>query len=345
MLFNIWVTSTCNFRCKYCYVSDYEENMDTRTAKTIISFIKNIKKDNDDEIIINFHGGEPLLNFELIEKMILDLERCIQNHKLLFGITTNGSLLTESISNFLVSKFHYNLSISLDGTKKTNDLNRVYANKLGTYDRVIDNFLYLKSLDPYVRVRMTYNHETVGFLSENIQHIIKLGFRKIVAIPDFSDKKWNDINTTELERELAQIFALYYDNKSVDINILSDDIRRSKQECHGGEHSFNIYIDGTIFPCTWTVGNKEFVIGNIYNGLNHKKVNEILEYSQTPIKECDGCSLYNACIGNRCRIINKLITDDYCKIPILRCEYNNILYKLQKQYRDKGEKTYDKGNF
>lgn len=332
MLFNIWVTSACNFRCKYCYVPDYEYNMSEKTAKSVVAFIKKNTPKNEKEIIVNFHGGEPLLNFKLIDKIVADLEDQITN-KILFGITTNGSLLTKEISEFLATKFQYNLSVSLDGTRSINDKNRVYPNDVGTYDSVIENILYLKSLSSAIRLRMTYNHDTVEHLYESIQHVANLGFTKIVAIPDFSDAQWNDEYINILIKQLNCVFKNFIDNKNIDINIISDDIRRKRQVCHGGINGVNIYIDGNIFPCTWTVGNPDFIIGNIYDGVDVEKVNIILDHSFETIQECKECGLYEACIGNRCRIVNKIITGDYCKVPAMRCEYNNIIYKLQKQYR------------
>ena len=332
MLFNIWVTSACNFRCRYCYVADYEKNMSEKTGEEVIRFIEKNAPISDEEIIVNFHGGEPLLNFNLIRKMIEKLEFRLKK-TILFGITTNGSLLTKEISKFLAEKFKYNLSVSLDGNEKINNINRVYANNIGTYDSVIKNILYLKKIAPDVRLRMTYNHETVRYLFDSIEHVYNLGFKKIVAIPDFSDGLWRDGHILILRQQLESIFKTYINDTNVDITIISDDIRRKHQECHGGKSSVNIYIDGNIFPCTWTSGKKDFIIGNIYNGTDSEKLNRILEHSYEPINTCKECDLYDACIGNRCRIINKIITDDYCKVPVMRCMYNNVIYELQKQYR------------
>lgn len=333
MLFNIWVTNNCNFRCRYCYVPQYMKNMEQDTADKVIDFIKEMAQlDEDKEIIINFHGGEPLLNFDLIQQIMGRCKKIFERKNLLFGITTNGSMLTKEIAEILVDNFKYNLSISLDGSKEVNDFNRRHLDGSGTYDRIIDNLLYIKTLDPYVRVRVTYNTKTVRCIFNSIRHIVELGFKKIVAVPDFTDENWNDKYVEILAEELELIYKRFYQIKDVDINIISDDIRRKKSCCHGGKKSLNIDVDGNIFPCTWTIGNDEFLIGNINKGIDIDKVDELLSYSLKDIRECSGCNLKESCISNRCRMINKVITGDFCKIPEIRCEYNNIIYNLQKKY-------------
>lgn len=330
MLFNIWVTNACNFRCEYCYVPQYENNIDHVTADNIINFIEKSVYNTEDEIIINFHGGEPLLNYKIIRYIVESANKKLADKKVLYGMTTNGFLLTEDISKFIAKNFKYNLSISLDGTKEVNDLNRKFINKQGTYDSVIEKFLYLKKLEPDVRVRITYNPDTVSYLFESVQHIVKLGFRNIVAVADYSDNNWNDTHVDELSRELTSIFELYANDNSVDINFISDDITRKKGRCNGGKTSINININGDIYPCTWTVGNKDFKIGDIYKGIMTDEVEKLLEHSLILNEECNGCGLYAACIGNRCRMINKVITNDYNKVPVFRCEYNRLIYRLQK---------------
>ena len=69
MLFNIWVTQDCNLSCKYCYEKEKsKKNMSLQTADTVIEFILKYQTDKTNQV--NFHGGEPLLNWDVIEYII-----------------------------------------------------------------------------------------------------------------------------------------------------------------------------------------------------------------------------------------------------------------------------------
>ena len=110
---NIWITFNCNFRCRYCYVNTGCEhsNMKQDVADQVINFIKkNIKPDQ--ELVINFHGGEPIINFEMVKYIVDKCESVFQN-KVSFGITTNASLLDDYKINYLAEKFNYNLNCPL----------------------------------------------------------------------------------------------------------------------------------------------------------------------------------------------------------------------------------------
>lgn len=330
MLFNVWVTNACNFRCKYCYVLEYERNININMADDILRFIhSNVREEK--EVIINFHGGEPVLNYEIVKYMVGSLDKIFGN-RVLYGMTTNGSLLTQEIIEFIAEKFVYNLSISLDGTKEINDANRRFRNGTGTYETVISHFLSLNKIRPDVRVRMTYNSDTICELFNNVRHIVELGFKNIVAVADYTDKNWNELDVDILQVELEKIFSLYFHNNQVDINFISDLITKKKGLCNGGKSSLNIDIDGNLYPCTWAVGNIDFVIGDIYKGIDNRRVQQLHKHSMVINKDCKGCTLYECCAGTRCKIINKIITNDFHQAPIFRCQYNNISYQLQKKY-------------
>lgn len=169
MLFNIWVTTACNMRCKYCYENSTDIKkmnlfLDIKTAEKMVDFVIEYmqKRDKKEYLIVNFHGGEPLLNFSIIK----DIERMIRenfdNKRILFGITTNALLLENNeIIKFLADNFEYSLSISIDGTKKIHDFNRVDSNQKGTYDRVEMYLKQLLTMNAKVRARMTITPETI----------------------------------------------------------------------------------------------------------------------------------------------------------------------------------------
>ena len=154
-----WVTNDCNLNCTYCYEGQFKEKkyMSLDVAMHAVNlFLEYYNQINDSELIIRFHGGEPLLNC----KAILYIQNMVSKNlkgELSYGITTNGCIQTEDAFNVLKSMDEINISI--DGCKEINDLYRKDRNGKGTYDRVIKTVNWLKqNVDPsVVNIRMTYN--------------------------------------------------------------------------------------------------------------------------------------------------------------------------------------------
>jgi uncharacterized protein len=94
---------------------------------------------------ISFYGGEPLLNLDLIKRTIAHAEAIIAKN-VQFNMTTNGTLLTPAVCNYLREK-KIRLTISLDGPRNIHDRNRVDKNGQGSFDTVMKNLAYLKHLD------------------------------------------------------------------------------------------------------------------------------------------------------------------------------------------------------
>lgn len=147
------ITEDCNLRCKYCIFSGNYIDMRTHKAKTMNTEValksvdyyidnqnKFKKKAPEKESVISFYGGEPLLNFNLIKRVVSHVKK--RRFKTLYAITTNATLLTKEIIEFLVSN-NFLVSISLDGSEKEHNRNRVYPNGHGTYKKVMQGIRLL----------------------------------------------------------------------------------------------------------------------------------------------------------------------------------------------------------
>ena len=142
------LTENCNLRCKYCIFSGNYEEMRTHTFKrmekeTALKSVQNMDYINewkeyapDKQPVISFYGGEPLLRFDLIQEVVAYVKQT--GFKTMFSMTTNGTLLTDHIIEFLVTH-NVMISVSLDGSKEMHDKNRVFANERGTFDVVYGN--------------------------------------------------------------------------------------------------------------------------------------------------------------------------------------------------------------
>lgn len=91
--------------------------------------------------VFGFYGGEPLLNFGLIKK-IVNYIKTIYEGEIILNITTNGSLLTPDISDWLMDN-NFSIVVSLDGNEEEHNRKRVYDNNNKTFDDVFNNITYL----------------------------------------------------------------------------------------------------------------------------------------------------------------------------------------------------------
>jgi len=161
-VFVLTVTEQCNFRCTYCtYSGGYEhsrshssKSMPLETALKAVDWYGSFDRA---DYHIGFYGGEPLLHFDLITRTIAHAQNTLgHTGKLTFGLTTNGSLLTDRVVDFLAAH-RFETHISIDGPAEVHDRYRVDVRGRKTFDLVWKNICSLQSRHP------KYFAESVGF--------------------------------------------------------------------------------------------------------------------------------------------------------------------------------------
>lgn len=335
----MWVTGKCNLTCTYCY--EKKKNafpMTMDIAKQTIKFVLDFfKQSNDDILLIQFHGGEPLLEYDLIQYIVDRFEEAFRDtsNQVFLGTTTNGTLLNDERIEYLIDRLKYDFSLSIDGDKEINDLNRKFANGEGTYDTILPRYLQVLNKKKDVRLRMTYTHSTVGHLYNSIKHLVELGFVNIVSAPDLADKNWESEDMEVLYEQMCMIYNYVkekkQDNDTISVSLV-EDARFNKGECYGGIKSINIDQFGNLYPCSYAVGEEEYIIGNVNTGIDKTQLKEILAHNKIINEQCKGCTNYKCCDSSRCKIINKIIGGDYdTPLPIVCGIQNTINRFLEEQ--------------
>ena len=137
----LMICQECNMKCAYCYGDGEEYNnkgkMSLETALRAIDYL--IENSLDTKLAIAFLGGEPLLNFGLIKEIVkyCSIKEAETGRTFSYTITTNGTLMTPEIENFLISN-HIKTQISIDGTKEDHDQMRYFNKKKPSYTVVVD---------------------------------------------------------------------------------------------------------------------------------------------------------------------------------------------------------------
>lgn len=326
--FAIWVTTNCNMKCSYCYEGNEKENSLLRAdmADKIISFITQKIGKSSDTTIIEFHGGEPLLNFPIIKYIVEKLEGEYSQYKFIYGITTNGTICTPKIIKFLTSYCTYSLTVSIDGTEVVHNSNRMLKNGEPTYNLALKTAKMLQEVRSDVRIRMTVLPGNVKELADGIIKFVNMGFKIIIPVLDYFNHDWNKKDIDLIAQELRNIKKYIEGNtkfSNVKIAMISDQ-KKNLGQCGGGNNSFHIIPNGDIYPCAYSVGNEVEKIGSVMSGIEQKKIELLNEiYCSTNI-ECDGCGNYESCISSRCKFLNRCVTGEYNKPIPLICAMENM---------------------
>lgn len=154
-MFIIGVTEQCNLRCSYCcYSGSYENNrshglksMTCGDMDEVYDFI--LQTATRRPLHIAFYGGEPLLQYPLIQNSVLRGRELFGND-VLFSITTNATLLTPDKIDWLIGQ-NIEIVISLDGPRSFHDKHRIFENGNGSFDKVRDALEYLMECHPQQR--------------------------------------------------------------------------------------------------------------------------------------------------------------------------------------------------
>ena len=174
----------CNSNCSYCQVSkkdltDINYDMTKNTAKKVVEKIFESPSNN---IKIEFQGGEPLLNFDIIKYIIEKAEwtNLFKKKNLEFVICTNLTLLDEKTLKWLKGHKVY-ISTSIDGPKNLHNINRPLHDIENSYDLVLDKIQQCRTHLGHgsVSALMTTTSKTINNFKDIIDQYVELGFDSI----------------------------------------------------------------------------------------------------------------------------------------------------------------------
>ncbi|WP_308534048.1 thioether cross-link-forming SCIFF peptide maturase [uncultured Peptoniphilus sp.] len=312
------VSHDCNLRCKYCFASQGDFHgqrllMDLDTGKRALEYlIENSGYRRNLEV--DFFGGEPLMNFNLVKELVKygrEIEG-VHNKHFRFTITTNGTLLTDDKIDFINENMD-NCVLSLDGRKCVNDLMRPTVGGKGSYDTIIPKFkkLISKRGDKDYFIRGTFTNENLDF-SEDLMDYYKQGFKKTSIEPVVTDEKEPyAIRAEHLQKILVEYEKLskeYIEIKKEDkefsffhfIIDLSQGPCAVKRTvgCGAGSEYIAVTPEGDIYPCHQFVGEKEFKMGDIFNGIKRTDIRDSFKTANVYTNEdCPECWARYYCSG------------------------------------------------
>ncbi len=312
------IAHDCNLACKYCFAEEGEykghrELMSYEVGKQAIDFlIANSGKRRNLEI--DFFGGEPLMNFQVVKDLVAygrSLEEA-NNKKFRFTLTTNGVLLNDDVMEF-ANKEMSNVVLSIDGRKEVNDRMRPSRNGKGSYDLIVPRYQKLAESRNQTNyyVRGTFTHNNLDF-SEDVKHLADLGFKQIsvepvVALPEdaYSITEEDLPKLFEEYDKLAQLI-LEYKKEGKDFNFFhfmidlsgGPCVAKRLSGCGSGTEYLAVTPWGDLYPCHQFVGEAEFLMGNVYEGVKTPELRDEFKLCNVYSKEkCKNCFAKFYCSG------------------------------------------------
>jgi uncharacterized protein len=317
------LTNQCNLSCQYCYEFGADKLatpegkpkfMDLETAKTSVDFLLAQSGDRR-SIHITFFGGETLMNFPLLKEVVAYANQRAQeqDRHVDFSLTTNGTLLTPAIIQFL-SDNNIGVTVSMDGPKEMHDHLRVFANGRGSYDII----------EPRVRA-LIQNHRTRPItarvtLTSGVSDVIKifrhlkqdLGFHEVGFAPvTTSPNQLYAIGQKGMDGVLDQFHTLAdeylehalrgeshgFSNVSDTLAELCQGVNKS-HPCGAGLGLLGVGPSGDIAPCHRFVDSDQHALGHISTGIDREKQTDFLRRGHIDSKyDCHTCWARPLCAG------------------------------------------------
>lgn len=315
----------CNFRCSYCYQSDYVPlNHDLKTEITD-AFFKHVATEfAGRRKYLTLFGGEPLLDGVKHKKAIIYFLEKAKAAGLETAIVTNGYTLSEYVETLK----NYNIreiQITLDGTRETHNLRRMLKNGKESFDKIVEGLDACLHHNIPVNLRIVVDRENIN---------------ELAALARFAiDKKWtsNRLFKTQVGRNYelhtcqsapaalysrlelwSEIFVLVQKNPHI-LEFFKPSFSFSKflsendklpdplfDSCPACKTEWAFDHTGKIYSCTATVGKAGEELGSFYPVKTLDTI-KILEWENRDVKsinECTECAVQLAC-GGGCGAVAK----------------------------------------
>ena len=183
------IAHTCNLNCSYCFASQGKYHgeralMSFEVGKRALDFLVE-NSGTRRNLEVDFFGGEPLMNFDVVKKLV-EYARSIEKEKgknFRFTLTTNGVLIDDDVIDFSNREMS-NVVLSLDGRKEVHDRYRVDYAGNGSWEKIVpkfQKFVEARGGKNYY-MRGTFTHANPDFL-EDIKTMLDLGFSELSMEP------------------------------------------------------------------------------------------------------------------------------------------------------------------
>lgn len=315
------VTEDCELSCRYCYMTgkNSRNKMSFDIARRAVDYVLADRAYfREDAVVWEFIGGEPFLEIKLIDRIsdYIKQQMFLRGHPWFeayrFNFSTNGLLYhTPAVQRYIAkNRGHVSIGISIDGNRVKHNLQRVYKDGTGSFDRVMKNVPLWLSQMPDAGTKATFAHDDLPYLKDSIVALWEMGIKMVAANVVFEDV-WVDGDDDLFERQLVELADYIlehqlYDEYSVRFfdphvgNALAEDDLDANY-CGVG-NMIAIDCRGDLFPCIRFYDQslshrKGRRIGDVYTGIDHDRLrpfHALTLRTQSP-STCINCTVGKGC--------------------------------------------------
>jgi sulfatase maturation enzyme AslB (radical SAM superfamily) len=239
------LTDACNWQCGYCYQKKGRTFLNQATLDEACEFFFPFFAA---ECSVQFYGGEPLLAWPLINRAVENLDRLNKrdSKKLSFSLTTNGSLLTPEVLEFLSGHpFHVLLSFDVFAQEE--------GRKKGSQEptaRLLESLLQVNSLT--LITNSVFMPSTVNHLARSLRWLCEVGVPEIQFNPSIH-QPWSQQSRQDYRKELAKVSAFlmkhFRRTGTIPVQVFRRPTKSSLFSCSAGLHRLALAPDGRLWGC------------------------------------------------------------------------------------------------
>ncbi len=312
------IAHDCNLACRYCFAEEGEYHgrralMSFEVGKKALDFLV-ANSGNRVNLEVDFFGGEPLMNWDVV-KQLVEYGRSIEkehNKKFRFTLTTNGVLLNDEILAF-ANKEMGNIVLSIDGRKEVNDKMRPHRGGQGSYDEIVPKFQKVAESRDQMNyyVRGTFTRNNLDF-AKDVTHLADLGFEQISVEPVVAQPtesyalREEDIPALLEEYDKLALEYLKRRKEGKGFNFFhfmidlegGPCVAKRLSGCGSGNEYLAVTPWGDFYPCHQFVGNEDFLMGNVEEGIVRTDIQDEFKTCNVYAKEkCKNCFAKFYCSG------------------------------------------------
>lgn len=314
---SLHVSHSCQYACTYCYANQGTYGKRNMMSKDIAtSAIDFLFGNTINEILeIAFFGGEPLLNFDVINNTVqYALKKAEEFDKTIrFTITTNGD--TNLLDDEVIELFNQNkfiVVISLDGDFSANE-GRILKNGMPTFYRTVKGIKKIKQkingLVP--RLKATISVEEIDNLEHNLTFLYNLFPEAEISFTPLNNMRMNDLNKflTVKDNFYHKLVLDYFKNKNkstkemvkqifhIDLDSQVNIVKRvSFSSCASISSMPSLTPSGELYACHRRANDSIWYLGDLKQGIDENKI-EYFDKKSISMVECQDCNLVAYCNG------------------------------------------------
>ena len=312
------IAHDCNLACKYCFAEEGEYHgrraiMSYEVGKKALDFLV-ANSGSRTNLEVDFFGGEPLMNWQVVKDLVAygrSLEEPYHK-KFRFTLTTNGVLLNDDIIEF-ANKEMANIVLSIDGRKEIHDYMRPHRGGQGSYDEIVPKFKKVAESRNQMNyyVRGTFTHHNLDFAAD-VCHLADLGFKQIsvepVVAPETEEYALREEDVPKILEEYdklaVELIKRHKEGNGFNFFHFMIDLKggpcvyKRLSGCGSGTEYLAVTPWGDLYPCHQFVGQEEFLMGNVDDGIVKPEICEEFKSCNVYSKEkCKNCFAKFYCSG------------------------------------------------